>query len=135
MKTLAELRLEVELGLWVYPSTNHDVMVWREEANEYHTVSIQRQSEHPWYKLFHDQQRTPVEAAYTEQEKKMMGTGNLEHAYHSFDELLTDWPSLASQPVWSTAKTPERIAFEAAELRAYNARIAQYDQEHPQHPF
>ena len=88
MKTLAELRTEIELGLPVFPTTNHDVAVWREEANEFHEVSVQRQSEHPWYKLYHSQQ-TPFEGVCTDEEKEMMGTRMLNMP---ISLLMHSWP-------------------------------------------
>ncbi len=132
MKTLAELRMEVEMGMIVYPTTNHDVSVWREEANEFHEVSAWRQSEHPWYKLYRNSKLTKAEAERDVDEE--LGGGTIEHAYPSFDSLLSEWPLLASQPVWSTTKTLERKRYEKAEHERYLREMAEQEARMKEHP-
>lgn len=112
MKTLAELREEVELGLLIYSATNHDVAVRRETANPYHEIS-NRRGDHAWYILYRNCDLTPAESEHDVDHE--MGGGDIGRAYYSFDALLADWPSITSRPVWGTIKTPERLAYEQTE--------------------
>jgi hypothetical protein len=122
MKTLAELRIEVELGLWVYPSINHDVSVFLAEG---------------WY-IFSRSQLTPVEQTFTTGERVLIGGdfkdgahigGGVifDNAYKTFDALLAGWPSITSQPVWSTAKTPERLQYEQEERERWAREQEKWD--------
>src|SRR6266567_543182 len=129
MKTLAELRTEVEMGLKVYPSTNHDVDVFLVEG---------------WY-IFARSYKTPVEieasndCSHGEQVhigRDPDGGGGVifDDCYGSFDALLADWPVSASQPVWSTTKTLERKRYEKAEHERYLREMAEQEARMKEHP-
>lgn len=121
MKTLPALRTEIDLGMMVYPATNHDVAVWVEAANAYHEKTNLR-SNHPRY-VFSRTFKTPVERGTDEEkDEDRRPDADISHHYFSFDQLLEDWPMLASSPVWSTAKTPERIAYDEALEEAYRQK-------------
>ncbi|HEX3639898.1 MAG TPA: hypothetical protein VHV10_01265 [Ktedonobacteraceae bacterium] len=125
-KVLAELQREIDLGMEVYPSTNHDVIV-------------QRLQDEPWgidryvFLRYEDgtQREKPSRVPPTPDED----TGHLVNhvivffadenrdgglmvdetdTYETFSELLEDWPDLASKPVWGTTITPERKCYEKA---------------------
>jgi hypothetical protein len=116
MKTLAELQTEIELGLIVYPSTNHDADVRYVDG---------------WY-IFGRSFETPKELQWLHGERVCVGWNGraydgrcqidpaldypggvlYDDGYRTFDALIADWPSIASQPVWSITKTPERKSWE-----------------------
>jgi hypothetical protein len=89
MKPLANFRIEVELGIAIYPCSDHSIKVCRFQTSSGDWVYA-------------------------------MG-GNpfdTDELYKTFEELLRDSGSLygrqelASQPIWSTIKTPERLQYE-----------------------
>lgn len=131
MKTLAELQTEIELGLNVYPSINHDVRVCFAED---------------WY-IFDRTEKTPDEAGRKSNPDAhsncviidgdydaagffigggVMFDGN--DCYQSFEELLADWPSIAAQSVWSTAKTLERIQYDEKDREETRRRLQEIEE-------
>jgi len=79
MKTLAELRTEIELGITVCPTTNRDIRVRRIGDSYSITASLSAPDGLP---------------------------GILSQGYKTLDDLIADdIAGIASQPVWSTAQT------------------------------
>jgi hypothetical protein len=113
MKTLAELRLEVELGLKVYPDTNYDVFVFFDEGWYIFARSdtpVERESS-PGTDASHGER--VLIGGYFDEAGNFCGGGVIfDDGYKTFDDMLADWPYITSQPIWSTTKTPGRIAGE-----------------------
>lgn len=86
MKTLADLRMELELRMSIYHCTRLDTLVFFEDASDFSGWTLLSGS---------------VEYGDIEQT-----------TYLSLDDLLAC--PIASEAVWSTLKSPERLAFEEA---------------------
>lgn len=103
-KPLADLRTEIDLGMEVYPSTNHDVSVYRLDTGQY--VFFRYDPRHGG---------TPRERALQDEPHYLVQPGQGErvvvqaNGYELFETLLADWPHLSAQPVWSTTRIPERL--------------------------
>lgn len=117
MKTLAELRTEIDLGLEAYPTTHHDVIVTKWE--EYYVFlryedGTQREHLIDTSSLY----LSTCIQFFAEDD----GSGGIlvdkEDCYTTFDELLADWPRLAALSVWGTTKTPERLMYETMHRQA-----------------
>ncbi len=127
-KTLAELQTEIELGLNVYPDSNHDVFVffdngWYVFARTYTPVECESV---PGTDASHGE-RVLIGGNYSESGAFLGGGVIFDDCYHTFEALLADWPSITSQPVWGTIKTPERIAYKQAEDEKYLRRRAEQE--------
>lgn len=140
-KTLAELQNEIDLGMNAYPSTNHDVIVarWKDEHRDRYVFlryNDGTQREKP--------SRVPPTPIYEGGNpvnhvihffRELDGGGGIlvdeTDTYETFQELLEDWPSLASQPIWSTGKTLERKRYEKEHAEKINQRDARDERVRP----
>jgi hypothetical protein len=131
MKTLAELQTEIELGLRVYPSTNHDVWVffaedWYIFSRTYKTPDEEGRKSAPG-----THPDTVLIGGVYDADGFFRGGGVLFHesdCYESFEALLADWPSISAQPVWSTAKTPERLQYDEKDREETNRRLKEIEE-------
>jgi hypothetical protein len=98
VKTLAELRMELELGLIVYHATNAEVYVYYDEREMDDGILIRN---FLFYFLpdgiLHSISRRELELIGNGSRVVSIGVG-----YETLDELLTDWPVVTSEPVWTT---------------------------------
>ena len=120
-KPLAELQSEIDLGMRVYPSTNHDVVVSRindgiNDRYVFARIEIPDLQEEG-VTLGTVREKPGINKEYVIgffMEKD--GSGGiffpLGDTYETFQALLKDWPFLASQPIWSTCKVPECAQWE-----------------------
>jgi len=134
-KTLAELQSELDMGVKVYPSTNHDVIVerlqdklWNLDRYVFSRYEDGTQREKP-------SRVPPTPDEYTghlvnhvivffADENRDGGLMFDEtDTYETFQELLEDWPSLSAQPVWGTGKTLERKRYEREHDEEYKRRF------------
>lgn len=119
------------MGLEVYPSTNHDVIVARWKDSYTDRYVFLRYDENTLGGTPREKpSRVPPTFEYGSWVNHVInffcdpdGSGGIlvdeTDTYETFEALLADWPHLSSQPVWSTTKTEDRLAYERAKHDRY----------------
>lgn len=110
-KALWALLTEIDLGLPVYPATNHDVVVKREENQYWLQRLYPRNGGTELEKGEFPPER--IQSIHVVSNKPSSGQviQTITMKYESFSDLLTDWPRLSALAVWSTQQTAERLAW------------------------
>lgn len=103
MKTLAELQMELELGLMVYHVTNAEMCVWLEEREVHPGLTLRN----VFFYFLPDE----ILHSISGRERELVMPGRIVPfgiGYETLDALLADWPIVTSEAAWTT-KAPERV--------------------------
>lgn len=112
-KSLYALQAEIDLGLSVYPATNHDVTVKR-EGNQYWLQRLDPRNggtELERGKEFSSEGMLCLYVLPADRPASGLVIQTITMKYDCFLCLIEDWPRLSALAVWSTRQTPERLAW------------------------
>jgi hypothetical protein len=111
-KALFALEIEINLGLKVYPATNHDVTVWR-EGQQYWLQRLDPRNDGTELEKgeFPAERTQYVHVLPADRPSSGQVIQTITMQYDSFADLLEDWPRLSVLAVWSTQQTAERLAW------------------------
>lgn len=114
-KPVAAFSMELELGMTLFPTTNHEMCVYKGYVAD---VNGDRTDEMRFV-IHRDYSQPREKPAWLDDEASLpiRGVdGNIvfllpeNDVYETLEELLSDWPEITSRPVWSTICSEEREA-------------------------
>lgn len=139
-KPLAAFSFELELGMMVFPTTDHDMCVYKgyvvdgdgESVGEMRFV-IHSTDVHPRETpaRFDDEACIPIRGV----------NGSIifllpeNDVYETLEGLLSDWPEVTSRPVWSTICSEEREAHLEQWREEWERKQAEMPKPKYDHPF
>lgn len=113
MKTLTDLRMELELGMIIYHANDPEMCVYQDTREDLQGGLIVSNFLFSYLPDGHTHSISGREIALNEGAIRPVTT---EIGYEALDELIADWP-IVSQPIWNTSKMPERMAHEEEKRR------------------